>query len=294
MEQQIPMFQENGLQMPRRVQKRFSSEELAKTSRRQVRENNKTRTLYIYSTVACHMWEFLRHELDLQAMCAPIVIDRNTGTRIPVLFEDGRPTTWMIGAFNTAAFNSQLGEDNKLYVPLDYEIRIFHENVLREIHSMYGKHPIEHEIFLTMSHVFTHEMCHYIMLLKRYNDTLHGGTESNLDLTNYLLISGGREMEYATEELAIRMLTRYWLTDSYHLRDIGDPVLGGPYDQWRCKNDDEWAITSMYLRVRKLINEETLSNGSTDNSDEYYDLLNKIDVITAKHREEARPFALID
>lgn len=288
------LYKEYGIIMPPDVDERFNGECLNKRQQQQIAEHNSTRTIYAYNLIAAQIWEFMRYELDLKAMMPPVVIDRRTDSTLPLSYKDGKPYSWVVGVFNYSSTTTNLAKDCPICVPEDYEVRIYHENMMREIRTAFGKHPLGIEVILVVSEIFMHEFCHYWLLLEKYNATAKYTKDATSDLIDYLHCSDTTEMEYVTEDAAITLMTRYWLTNVYNLKDLGDPILGGPYDLWRRSIDDEYAIISLYLRNRQIINLDTVDKTTPELDEEYSRNEEQLMKLTKEYREEARPFALVD
>ncbi|MCM1230076.1 MAG: hypothetical protein NC489_08085 [Ruminococcus flavefaciens] len=252
---------------------------------------------YSYRTIACHVWIFLRKVLSLKCLPPPLIIDFREDLPSTRHYDtDGSLVTWINGMFNHSSLSLTVGS-KELCVPMDYEVRLYHHNILEEISSHWGKHPIELCVLLTLTHTLMHEYCHFISLYLMYKKTVHGGNAATKKLLEYIRASNTVMDEYANEELTIRLMTQYWLTDPYHLNDLGNVVLGGPYDLWKRTTDPVWELTAMYLHKMHLANQ--IDGGVVpDKNEEYLRQIRDINRQVLKFLDENREyevnFVLID
>lgn len=294
-ETQLTTYEKCGLELPQDVKQRFNAECLITRQQQRINANDQVRVCYSYGTIIAQTWSWLRKALNVPGVCPPITIDWRVNEAPVIRTKDGSPYTWMVGIFNQCGPLLQTQKTIPEFHPTDYEIRIFHQNILREIRSIFGKHPLEIGIVLTLTHTIIHEICHYIRLLSFYAATSGDTEESWRQLLDYISAKSGTvQEEYDNEAQTIRLMTRMWITEPYHLTDLGEVTLTGPYDDWRRRFDPEYAIASAYLQNMTLGNEETMRDLSQEERAQAHHNFDLISELSKVYRDEARPFAMVD
>lgn len=220
------------------------------------------KTMYSYRAIAGLIWFFIAQEFKLTCLPPPVIVDKRPARKCPRMYtEDGKLYSWVVGCHNYCC--EVVHEDNEAVglIPMDYEVRIFHQNVLEEIRSMFGNKPVGDAGLIPVYHVIFHEYCHFLRLLWAYQKELdYIGDKEKLgeaikDMKAHLKLCGNPEDEYETEKMTLKLLARYFFDTDYDYQNLGDLIIGGPYDLWRRTKSYTWALFSTYLEYNQLCNE---------------------------------------
>lgn len=296
---QMTVMQEYGLEMPPDVAERFRGRK-----EHELDGKYPGKEIYSYSSIAANIWDCISTKLDISFFPPPLVIDYRDGKKTPRAYaEDGSLETWVIGAFNFISAQAQTQDNRTLFIPMDYEVRIFHENMLLEIESDWGKHPLEMEILLTISHTIIHEYCHFLNLWWRYVDVRDGNPKEYID---HIMRANSPVDEFVNEELTNQFMAIFWLNQMVNVPELGDVAVGGPYDLWRRRNDITWKLAATYIRKCQIHNQSEIPTAKSPrtNDEELIKLkamdkeLREIDAfhesLTKNNRKYFKPFVLVD
>lgn len=296
---QTTVMQEYGLEMPPDVAERFRGREA-----HELDGKYPGKEIYSYSSIAANIWDCISKKLNISFFPPPLIIDYRDGKKTPRAYtEDGSLETWVIGAFNFISAQAQTQDERTLFTPMDYEVRIFHENMLLEIESDWGKHPLEMEVLLTVTHTIIHEYCHFLNLWWRYVDAKDGNSKEYI---NHVTSANTPVDEFVNEELTNRFMAIFWLNQMLDVPELGDVVVGGPYDLWRRRDDITWELAATYIRRCQIHNQSEIpvTKSLRANEEELAKLkamdkeLREIDAfhksLTKSNRKYSKPFVLVD
>lgn len=245
-----------SMDLPAELQTRFK---LNADANEDLQKKYPKHTLFSYQTRAMHLWNFLMDELGMNLPPPPIVIDRRKHP--PRLHSSvGKPVNWMNGSFNFAVIHDKEPEEGAtMMFPIDYEVRIFHENILLEIKTLFDDYLPDYLVAMIIDHVLLHEMFHYVTHMEYFLKIRRKKPENRapaikkyLKYVNIYRPTDIMAMEEANERRTLAYLKEFYINDAVELPDGVVPMMGGKYDHKLRKEYYDYRYVAGYMEFLML------------------------------------------
>lgn len=216
--------------------------------------------LLSWSTEMSRIWNFLAKCLECDNLPPPLCIDRRKNPPMNITQEDSEEfISYIIGLTNTncSIYNDYMS-------PVDYEVRIFEKNFIRDLEALFGEkmHAPYLLVKMHMWHILIHECFHFKTIIDKYTAMLHGKDENALEFQDAIVNLGGILDETYTEACALNAMSIYYLEGmsaeaSVKMITKSNPwtrsdlriVMNGNYDKWMRKRYDYYKAASLYMTL---------------------------------------------
>lgn len=270
---------------PERIAKRFGND-----NDREVRLHQEypDAEFISYRTIAKIVWATILDTFDIDVINPPIIIDWDKDTPVS-RDESGDITNYVIAACNYSATSfgkhPDYPEAPKEVFLADYELRFYHENLIRELNYVFPtkkkKLPPYILCLIQTIHTMTHEMLHFIKIAYSYQQyQLRKDSSTELvDLYNNLIEAGREADEYQNESDTIELMMKVALGFMKHSSFVENIVPGGALDLYYRTLDDDYRLLSWFESRKKATIELALGNPTREERSRYCKIVNDSDKV---------------